>query len=75
MERVRIDVLVQYLKHNAINNDKIAFNLWSQGRINTEECISRFRKHNQIGDRMPIIKSEFEEWLMSLGYQRRKVNG
>lgn len=70
MKSIRIDYLLKYLKSYAIENDKTIFNKWEKGLITTDECISLFRIHNDVNERMPIIRDEFVEWLNSLGYKR-----
>lgn len=52
--------------------DSIIFYRWERGEISTASCISLFRKHNMVGDRYDISQTEFELWLNSLGYIRRR---
>ena len=52
--------------------DSIIFYRWERGEISTASCLRRFREHNMIGDRYDISQIEFELWLNSLGYIRRR---
>ena len=74
MASIRIEVMVKYLKYRTRPLDKAIFTKWMYNKMTTEECISEFRKNNNITERMPIIEDEFVEWLGSLGY-RRNSNG
>ena len=70
MNNIRIDVMIKYLKHSAIQEDKAVFIKWEEGLIDTAECIQKFRKHNNITERMPILEDDFKAWLNGLGYIR-----
>ena len=72
MERIRIDIMVKYLKHKAAVADKKLFNDWHYGLITTNQCIRQFRINNDITERMPILVDDFEYWLNSLGYWRKE---
>ena len=52
--------------------DSIIFYRWERGEISTASCLRRFREHNMVGDRYDISQIEFELWLNSLGYIRRR---
>ena len=52
--------------------DSIIFYRWERGEISPASCLRRFREHNMIGDRYDISQIEFELWLNSLGYIRRR---
>ena len=69
---IRISYLLKYLKPYAVELDKTIFKKWERKIISTEECIRYFRKHNDVDERMPILKDEFEIWLNGLGYLRNE---
>lgn len=49
--------------------DQTTFRRWEEGAISTYGCLRAFKQHNRQID-VDISLSEFEEWLMSLGYRR-----
>ena len=52
--------------------DKIIFNEWEEGRINTRQCLTMFMGHNRFYADITIFDlQDFALWLRSLGYIRR----
>lgn len=54
----------------AADRDKKTFSDWSDGVITTEMAISDFKWNNHIDEDVIINKSDFIEWIMTLGYWR-----
>lgn len=75
MDVIRHELMQRCLKkgNEYSYRDKSIFNLWSIGKISTQEALDRFAKNNYISlaRLSQVDETLFIEWLKSIGWERR----